>query len=190
MEDCRTLDSDVDIRNNEQEEEESGRGSSSSDGGGDPARWKETFERGYEYNQELKPQHECRILYHLLGSPSNPDTLARVPLVESYYQPTFHFEIQGRKFLGLRCITIESKDRKIGSLDLGLRESEGRTVGWEGGKAEGVGMVEGEGERLGEVAEEDGWGSDGRSKIRHWGWALEETLYLSPYPHDEYGFCN
>ncbi|KAF7379609.1 hypothetical protein HZH66_014980 [Vespula vulgaris] len=51
-------------------------------------------------------------------------------------------------------------------------------------------MVEGEGERLGEVAEEDGWGSDGRSKIRHWGWALEETLYLSPYPHDEYGFSH
>nr|KAF7390615.1 hypothetical protein H0235_017777 [Vespula pensylvanica] len=207
MEDCRTLDSDVDIRNNEQEEEESGRGSN---GGGDPARWKETFERGSAYFAELRgasghhhlvgwyenvaedreasQPHQrtkridgwrtvtrCtkvrlagrkirirRIQAVLLrigevrrsgripirvrtshnrerrgarvtanargieeeeeeerGSPSNPDTLARVPLVESYYQPTFHFEIQGRKFLGLRCITIESKDRKIGSLDLG-----------------------------------------------------------------------
>ncbi|KAF7379543.1 hypothetical protein HZH66_014914 [Vespula vulgaris] len=124
MEDCRTLDSDVDIRNNEQEEEESGRGSSS-DGGGDPARWKETFERGSAYFAELRGASGH---HHLVGwyenvaedrSPSNPDTLARVPLVESYYQPTFHFEIQGRKFLGLRCITIESKDRKIGSLDLG-----------------------------------------------------------------------
>ncbi|KAL2712170.1 hypothetical protein V1478_018405 [Vespula squamosa] len=160
---CRTLDSDVDIKNDEEEEEESGSGGDGgggTDDGSDPARWKETFERGsayfaelrgasghhhlvgwYEYNQELKPQHECRILYYLLGSPSNPDTLARVPPVESYYQPTFHFEIQGRKFLGLRGITIESKDRKIG-----LRESEGRTVGWEeGGGQRGVGWLKGKG---------------------------------------------